>query len=456
MDTRMQALTQVPPTPFLTPVPRGILQRKCVCGTHTVAGGECAGCAKNKSGLQRKLAIGASNDPLEQEADRIADQVMATPAHHAVSGAPPRIQRYSGQTNGEMDAAPASVDQALASPGRPLEPALRRDMEQRFGDDFSRVRVHTDAKAAEAAHAIDALAYTVAPDIVFGAGQYAPHTTAGRTLLAHELTHIIQREAGDVIRRRPTAEEIKARKRDAWLKELAADPDLAHRVWKRLTTLERGAVVVQMTKRYGDDFAKSFLQFTEHPSKSGYAISNSPEHTPEWFQARGYRLMQTSLGAGVGQTMEYWVHPSGYEIWQIVDKKRDVPPTVDCKELTDVTLAILYDSISTETTEQRNLEGEKDQLEKMDKTTDDYCTRYAKYKQSLRAMKTRIDTSLEDINTLRQQLVEMNCPVDVMDAELPGLTDLQIWADIESSSMMTQFLECIKVPPLIRLPEDEE
>src|SRR5262245_1861997 len=67
------------------------------------------------------------------EADRIAGQVLAAPAHQAVSGALPRIQRLSGQSNGQMDAVPASVDQALASPGRPLEPTLGRDMEQRFG-----------------------------------------------------------------------------------------------------------------------------------------------------------------------------------------------------------------------------------------------------------------------------------------------------------------------------------
>ncbi len=96
MNTRMQAVTQVAPTPFFTPVPRGILQRKCVCGTHTMGGGQCAECAKNKSGLQRKLSIGASNDPLEREADRVADQVMAAPSHSAVSGAPPRIQRLHG------------------------------------------------------------------------------------------------------------------------------------------------------------------------------------------------------------------------------------------------------------------------------------------------------------------------------------------------------------------------
>jgi hypothetical protein len=65
-------------------------------------------------------------------------------------------------------------------------------MEARFGYDFSRVRVHTDATAAESARAVQALAYTVGEDIVFGAGRYAPATGAGQRLLAHELTHVVQ------------------------------------------------------------------------------------------------------------------------------------------------------------------------------------------------------------------------------------------------------------------------
>ena len=196
MNTRMQALTQVAPTPFFTPVPRGILQRKCACGNHTMAGGKCAECAKSKSGLQRKLAIGASNDPLEREADRVADQVLAAPAHSAVSGAPPRIQRYTGQATEGTDTAPASVDRVLASSGRPLEPALRQDMEQRFGHDFSRVRVHSDAAAEQSARDVNANAYTVGHNIVFGAGRFAPGTHEGRRLIAHELTHVVQQQIG--------------------------------------------------------------------------------------------------------------------------------------------------------------------------------------------------------------------------------------------------------------------
>lgn len=172
-----------------------VLQRQCACGNHTAAGGECTECAKKGTGLQRKLAIGASNDPLEQEADRVADQVMALPAHSAASGAPPRIQRFSGQSSGEIGEAPASVDQALASPGRPLEPQLRRDMEQRFGHNFSRVRVHSGAAAEQSAREVNAHAYTVGHNIVFGAGRFAPGAQEGRRLIAHELTHVVQQGA---------------------------------------------------------------------------------------------------------------------------------------------------------------------------------------------------------------------------------------------------------------------
>ena len=169
-----------------------MIQRKCACGSYTVAGGECAECTKKKSGLQRKLAIGASNDPLEQEADRIADQVMAAPTHSAVSGAPLNIQRYTGQATEGTDTAPASVDRVLASSGRPLEPVLRQDMEQRFGHDFSQVRVHADGAAKQSARDVNANAYTVGHNIVFGVDRFAPGTHEGRRLLAHELTHVIQ------------------------------------------------------------------------------------------------------------------------------------------------------------------------------------------------------------------------------------------------------------------------
>jgi hypothetical protein len=182
----------------------GFLQRKCACGQHTVAGGECESCRQKRLGLQRKLTIGSSNDPLEREADRIAGQVMASPAHPGVSGGPPGIRRSVGQTAEPAGTAPASVERVLAGSGRPLEPALRQDMEGRFGHDFSRVRVHSGAAAQQSARDLDARAFTVGRNVVFGRGEYAPRTATGYRLLAHELTHVIQQSerARNLIQRR--------------------------------------------------------------------------------------------------------------------------------------------------------------------------------------------------------------------------------------------------------------
>jgi Domain of unknown function (DUF4157) len=157
--------------------------------------------------IQRKLAIGQTDDPLEHEADRIADQVMRMPAPKvAATSAPPQISRKctecgeeenlqkkeAGSTEAKVSEAPASVHQALRSPGQPLDAATRAYFEPRFGQDFSTVRVHSDSAARQSARAINANAYTVRQNIVFGAGQFAPHQSFGRTLLAHELAHVVQ------------------------------------------------------------------------------------------------------------------------------------------------------------------------------------------------------------------------------------------------------------------------
>jgi len=89
-------------------------------------------------------------------------------------------------------AVPTSVYDVLRSPGQSLDASARADFEERLGHDFSRVRVHADASAANSARALDALAYTVGPHIVFAGGRYQPGQEGGRRLLAHELTHVAQ------------------------------------------------------------------------------------------------------------------------------------------------------------------------------------------------------------------------------------------------------------------------
>ena len=101
------------------------------------------------------------------------------------------LQRRS-LNQGEPLEVPPIVNEVLHSPGQPLDVATSAFMESRFGHDFSKVSVHTDAKAAESTRAVSAMAYTVGQDIIFGAGQYAPGTTSGRQLIGHELAHVVQ------------------------------------------------------------------------------------------------------------------------------------------------------------------------------------------------------------------------------------------------------------------------
>ena len=176
-----------------SPVAAGILQRKCACGGLAGLTGKCEKCQSHA--LQRKLSIGSSNDPLEQEADRVADQVMA-PANSSISRAPPRIQRFTGESPGQANEAPASVDSVLASSGSPLERGLRQDMERRFSHDFSQVRIHYDSVANESVRDVNARAYTVGRNVVFGRGGYTPETIEGKWLLAHELSHVVQQNGG--------------------------------------------------------------------------------------------------------------------------------------------------------------------------------------------------------------------------------------------------------------------
>ncbi len=153
VQQQMQQNTQVGVQP--QPATRAMLQRVCACGKHTTdQHGECTECRKKRLGLQRR----------------------------AVAKGP--------------DVAPPIVHEVLRSPGRPLDDQTRGFMESRFGHDFSGVRVHSDGRAAESARAVNALAYTVGNHLAFDSGQYAPGTSGGRGLLAHELAHVVQQGSG--------------------------------------------------------------------------------------------------------------------------------------------------------------------------------------------------------------------------------------------------------------------
>jgi Domain of unknown function (DUF4157) len=176
--------------------------------------------------LQPKLTIGAVDDPLEREADAVADQVMRMPDPAlSVSPSPPKVSRKcaaceeeakntvqtkredAGSGAGET---PEVVNEVLRSPGEPLNRSTRQFFEPRFDADFSGVRVHRDAHAARSARDVQAKAYAVGNRIVFSDSAYAPGTGPGLHLLAHELAHVVQQGASPSLRRSQAASETLA------------------------------------------------------------------------------------------------------------------------------------------------------------------------------------------------------------------------------------------------------
>ena len=122
----------------------------------------------------RRQPAGEEEEPIQARPGRQADGV-------------------AGQT---LDPETERRIEARRGMGEPLAEDLRRDMEARFGHDFASVRIHTDAEAADLAAKLGARAFTVGRDVFFAAGEYAPQTDAGRELLAHELTHVVQQGGG--------------------------------------------------------------------------------------------------------------------------------------------------------------------------------------------------------------------------------------------------------------------
>jgi hypothetical protein len=173
--------------------------------------------ARAPSMIQRKPKVSTPGDLYEREADRVAEEVMRVPDLEA--GDPAEVTRSSedttlqrlcqeceeerrreeelqgkgtGLTGEDIDGHVTSELQTLRGRGSPLPESARGFFEPRFGHDFARVRVHTGTRAEQLARSVDARAFTLGQDIVFGSGEYSPETKEGRHVLAHELTHVVQ------------------------------------------------------------------------------------------------------------------------------------------------------------------------------------------------------------------------------------------------------------------------
>lgn len=156
--------------------------------------------------FQPKLAINPPNDKCEQEADATADKVMRmqqqpinTVRRKCTDCEKEEQQIQREEMHGKEAVADNNLDHyvgGLNAGGQSLPGAVKNFYEPKFGYDFSNVKIHTDNNAARSAQSINALAYTSGNNIVFNKGEYDPGTEKGKRLLGHELTHVVQQEAG--------------------------------------------------------------------------------------------------------------------------------------------------------------------------------------------------------------------------------------------------------------------
>ncbi|TLD42802.1 MAG: hypothetical protein JETT_0936 [Candidatus Jettenia ecosi] len=231
--------------------------------------------AKAPVKIQSKLVVNTPGDIYEQEADRVSEQVMRLPVPQLQRACPcgggcpkcqteqsdheyERLQTKSVQASetGQIATLPI-VQEVLAVPGQPLDPASRVFMEQRFGYDFSKVRVHSGATAEQSARELNAHAYTVGCNIVFGTGKFSPETHEGQRLLAHELTHVVQQDNDNaIIQRKPapipvvidaSGKGIEGVISNTWSAALRESPS---RTSKVLADLPRGHKVLAKSGRF--------------------------------------------------------------------------------------------------------------------------------------------------------------------------------------------------------------
>jgi hypothetical protein len=225
--------------------------------------------------LQAKLTVNTPGDVYEQEADRVAEQVMRMPEPQvqrtcACGGScddcqkkqeSPQLQMksVSGTHPGQTEA-PPSVHEVLHQPGRPLDAATRAFMEPRFGRDFSGIRVHTGPAAAQSTRDVNARAYTVGHNIVMGDGQPSTSLREGRNLLAHELTHVLQQSTGNVhgIQRQPLHKPDSPPQADdkADDKEISKQLDTVEAKWRKIASLAKDQPLSKTWVTSGDEVVK--------------------------------------------------------------------------------------------------------------------------------------------------------------------------------------------------------
>ncbi|MDB5121287.1 MAG: hypothetical protein JWN56_2505 [Sphingobacteriales bacterium] len=152
--------------------------------------------------IQTKLTVGSPDDPLEHEADSVADQIVRAPENSFIQRKcdecekEEKLQKKSnGYSQSAVSESTSATIQSAAGKGSTLDQQTNSFMSSHFGNDFSGVKIHTDPEAIQLNRDLNAKAFTTGADIYFNEGQYQPHATEGKKLLAHELTHVVQQKA---------------------------------------------------------------------------------------------------------------------------------------------------------------------------------------------------------------------------------------------------------------------
>lgn len=192
------------------------------------------------------------------QAGEVGRALAAGAAGHLRPEAMLQLQRSAGNSSvtqllGEEQESttPSPVKDVVGrAGGRPLDDPVRADMEGRFGQDFSGVRVHTDGQASESARSVNAHAYTVGNDIVFAGGRYDPDSSTGQRTIAHELTHVVQQRSGPVDGT-PTGSGIRlSNPTDRF--EQAAERS-AERIMDAPTAVDAPSTLTQAVQREGEE-----------------------------------------------------------------------------------------------------------------------------------------------------------------------------------------------------------
>lgn len=272
--------------------------------------------------IQPKLTIGAPGDKYEQEADRVAKQVVTQIHSPQVLNAPPSAQRQDlpedelkmksmlQRQDGSRDAAPnleQAINQARGS-GQPLDKTIRGPMEQAFGANFGEVRVHTDTQSDSLNHSLLSRAFTTKQDIFFKRGEYQPGNRHGQELIAHELTHVVQQNSG-------TQHSINR----------AIDLQLINK-FKRLLELEEVTIVevpnnpkITLDTKFQDYPKGNTYNITSIASQSlldvnygsGASAMRQDPNSKEFLASKAYDIVDLSGGGGYMHTVNMAMYNEG-------------------------------------------------------------------------------------------------------------------------------------------------